>query len=352
MPGTETVKEKKDTRRRGKGRKSKSSSSSKKAAHQQEEEHFEEEFQQEQEQLDQPITNEDVKDEQEQVEQGNENKIDNMFVESTSATVDAKVNEDPFSIPVADYGRLDLDVIQYFQGVEKMLDDEEKFETVEGKLELELFFSHFQMHSHLTNHNLPNSDRALFVSNVYREVELKELKVATDPESSRVLEKLLRASNDFQLRIFADRLRGSYASLFTHRFASHVCQTLLVLAADVMERELRGKSKLEGMDEATLESLKELPTMQQIFLDICEVWLNVLFPVPFIISQLRNLTMNSITTFSNSKTTLSPSCPTNSDPISSVSFSTSSLEKRSSAKAKTDRKRAKNTMDAKTMSGN
>ena len=82
-------------------------------------------------------------------------------------------------------------------------------------------------------------DQQLFLENVYTEVQGKELVLATDHSCSLVLEKLLRASNDFQLRVFFDKFNGNFLKLFTHRFASHVCQTLITLCADSVEREVK-----------------------------------------------------------------------------------------------------------------
>ncbi|KAI1321356.1 Nucleolar protein 9 [Mortierella claussenii] len=110
------------------------------------------------------------------------------------------------------FGFIDPDVQQYFKGVEQTL-DELNFETAE--------------------------EQQLFLENVYTEVQGKELVLATDHSCSLVLEKLLRASNDFQLRVFFDKFNGNFLKLFTHRFASHVCQTLITLCADAVEREVK-----------------------------------------------------------------------------------------------------------------
>lgn len=116
------------------------------------------------------------------------------------------------------------------------------------------------------------SDQQLFVSNVYSEVENKELVLATDHSCSMVLEKLLKISSDFEIRVFMDRLTGRYAELFTHRFASHVCQTLLTIAADIVERETRGES-VPGPDEGAKdkEDVGELLSMEQLVLSLCKV---------------------------------------------------------------------------------
>jgi nucleolar protein 9 len=84
--------------------------------------------------------------------------------------------------------------------------------------------------------------------NVYKEIEGKELLLACDCETSRVLEKILLKSSDLQLRIFVDRLSGHYITLSRDRFASHIIQTLLSLAVGVVDRELSSGVKREEME--------------------------------------------------------------------------------------------------------
>ena len=182
-------------------------------------------------------------------------------------------------------------------------------------------------------------DVSLLISSIYDQVKNNELSIATDPECSRIMEGILRASNDFQIRCFASTIAyrcvsvcqvflsrncllesvrllsdwlikeetpafglanlpflqlqspHSFHELFMHRFASHVCQTLLILAADIMERELKGESIVEVNDvevddvDAKLNSdatedqnaIANLPTMTTIFLNLCEVSSSLLY---------------------------------------------------------------------------
>ncbi|KAG0254284.1 Nucleolar protein 9 [Mortierella polycephala] len=139
------------------------------------------------------------------------------------------------------FGFIDPDVQQYFKGVEQTL-DELNFETAE--------------------------EQQLFLENVYTEVQGKELVLATDHSCSLVLEKLLRASNDFQLRVFFDKFNGNFLKLFTHRFASHVCQTLITLCADAVEREVRS-NELKTKEEL------EVPNEDGVLLSAEELILNM-----------------------------------------------------------------------------
>ncbi|KAG0218462.1 armadillo-type protein [Mortierella sp. GBAus27b] len=141
------------------------------------------------------------------------------------------------------FGFIDAEVQQYFKGVEKTL-DEQNFEAVE--------------------------EMQLFLENVYTEVQGKELVLATDHSCSLVLEKLLRVSNDFQLRVFFDKFNGNFLKLFTHRFASHVCQTLITLCADAVEREV--KSHDTQSKEEQKESQEEngvLLSAEELILNMC-----------------------------------------------------------------------------------
>ncbi|KAI7900603.1 armadillo-type protein [Cokeromyces recurvatus] len=140
----------------------------------------------------------------------------------------------------AHFGEVDEELLGYFKNVEQTLEDPQ-FETGE--------------------------DQRLFVENVYSEVDGNEFRLATNYSCSLILEKLLKISDSFQLRVFMDKLTGKTVELFVHRFASHVCQTLLTLAADVVERE-----QIEGAEEQTenKEEVGELLSMEKLVLELCE----------------------------------------------------------------------------------
>ncbi|KAI8138254.1 armadillo-type protein [Fennellomyces sp. T-0311] len=137
------------------------------------------------------------------------------------------------------YGEIDAEVLGYFKNVEETLDNPpfENAEELRG-----------------------------FVSAVYEEVEGNELVLLTDPSCSVIVEKLLRISDGFQLRVFGDRIGGRSVELFTHQWGSHVCQTLLTLGASVVDQEV----KENGSDTKMNESSEELRSMQQLVLDMCE----------------------------------------------------------------------------------
>ena len=71
------------------------------------------------------------------------------------------------------------------------------------------------------------------------ELRSHELTVATDPECSVVLERLLPSMGDWGRRVLGDTFAGSWETLMRHRFGSHVVQSWIRLGADAIEREVR-----------------------------------------------------------------------------------------------------------------
>ncbi|CEP07225.1 hypothetical protein [Parasitella parasitica] len=171
-----------------------------------------------------------------------------MDVDSTANNAPAAAQEGPGGVvfndqhfQAAHFGEVDEELLGYFKNVEQTLDDPH-FETGE--------------------------DQRLFVENVYSEVDGNEFRLSTNYSCSLILEKLLKVSDSFQLRVFMDKLSGKTVELFAHRFASHVCQTLLTLAADVVEREqLEGASASET---PVKEGEGELLSMEDLILGVCE----------------------------------------------------------------------------------
>jgi nucleolar protein 9 len=64
-----------------------------------------------------------------------------------------------------------------------------------------------------------------------------EVALSLDYDTSRILEKLLYLLNSVDIRIFTDKLMGNYLELTLNVFASHVVQTLLIIASDIMHLE-------------------------------------------------------------------------------------------------------------------
>ncbi|KAI9006925.1 armadillo-type protein [Hyaloraphidium curvatum] len=158
----------------------------------------------------------------------------------TEEPEDEVVAELPAAPPQAFYGPVPSDVRQYVMNLDSLL-DEQTFEDAE--------------------------EQSAFVGNVFRGLSDNELRLATDVDCSVVLEKLLRLSDDFQLRVFMDRLTGRFADLFRHQYASHVVQTLITVAADVVDREVRD-SNSDGPQPVTGEEGVLLP-MQDLIVAMC-----------------------------------------------------------------------------------
>ena len=107
-----------------------------------------------------------------------------------------------------------------------MLEDEEQeyFRRADQLLELNDFPS--------------DEDRSLFLANVYREAEGKELKIACSQSCSRLMERLILLSTTEQKKKLFEKFNGNFAHLVQHRFASHCCETLFIQSATVVTEEL------------------------------------------------------------------------------------------------------------------
>lgn len=111
----------------------------------------------------------------------------------------------------------------------------------------------------LENNDFPSDeDRSLFLANVYREAEGKELKIACSQGCSRLMERLILLSTTEQKKALFRKFEGNFAHLVQHRFASHCCETLFVQSAGVVTEELTADTKkdvVEGEEVVLMESL-------------------------------------------------------------------------------------------------
>ncbi|KAJ1888269.1 Nucleolar protein 9 [Kickxella alabastrina] len=173
---------------------------------------------------------------------------DSLFFLDTNAQAD-NMEEQMEKVSPASYGLVNPDLQKYLKSCEGML-DEPKFETGE--------------------------DRDIFVNNVYSEMKNFELQLTTDHECSRILEKLFHISSDYQIRRFAALTREDTIRLVVHRFSSHALQTMLLLSAGALERELRGEcSDFDGSAEVDESSSNQavrtvLPTFEELVLGLAE----------------------------------------------------------------------------------
>jgi nucleolar protein 9 len=94
-----------------------------------------------------------------------------------------------------------------------------------------------------------DEERSLFLENVYREADGKELKIACSQSCSRLMERLILLSSTEQKKKLFEKFAGNFAHLVQHRFASHCCETLFIQSAPVVTEELTADSKKKGEDE-------------------------------------------------------------------------------------------------------
>ncbi|KAL8726925.1 MAG: hypothetical protein Q9166_006414 [cf. Caloplaca sp. 2 TL-2023] len=131
-----------------------------------------------------------------------------------------------------------------------LLDEEEQeyFKRADSMLELD----HFN----------DAEERELFLANVYKEANGKELKIANSQSCSRLMERLILMSTPNQLKALFQKFSGHFLHLAQHRFASHCCETLFTEAAPIVSEELTARAKAQSVTHT-----KETSTAEQLFLD-------------------------------------------------------------------------------------
>jgi nucleolar protein 9 len=130
-----------------------------------------------------------------------------------------------------------------------MLEDEEQeyFRRADELLELNDFPS--------------DEERSIFLANVYKEAEGKELKIACSQSCSRLMERLILLSTVQQKKKLFAEFAGNIAHLVQHRFASHCCEMLFIQSAPIVTAELTADSKKKGEEEK-----EEEISMESLFL--------------------------------------------------------------------------------------
>ncbi|EIW82459.1 ARM repeat-containing protein [Coniophora puteana RWD-64-598 SS2] len=149
----------------------------------------------------------------------------------------------------APFGYVDADIKAYFRNVDEQLRNWQQDGTsVDQGDEVD-----------------PNEERRIFFLAALSEMSGNEKQLATDPDCSVILERMIHSMDDFVRRVFIDSLTGSFNILLKHRFASHVCQTLFTTANATVSRESRGFIATQ-----TNADKGELRTLTRLLLDICE----------------------------------------------------------------------------------
>ncbi|KAF2011713.1 ARM repeat-containing protein [Aaosphaeria arxii CBS 175.79] len=109
------------------------------------------------------------------------------------------------------YGMLDEDEQEYFKRADELLE---------------------------LNQFADAEERSLFLENVYKEADGKELKIASSQSCSRLMERLILLSTPVQLKGLFQKFSGHFLNLVQHRFASHCCEALFIKAAPTVTQEV------------------------------------------------------------------------------------------------------------------
>lgn len=83
-------------------------------------------------------------------------------------------------------------------------------------------------------------DREQMLDNILEELKHQTASIMEDRQGSVVAEKIVRRLTPVQLRVMLSRCRGYMLSLANNRYSSHVLQTLLSVAGQIIEQELSG----------------------------------------------------------------------------------------------------------------
>ncbi|CAH7666660.1 armadillo-type protein [Phakopsora pachyrhizi] len=109
-------------------------------------------------------------------------------------------------------------------------------------------------------------ERQLILRAALNELAGHELSLATDSETSVILERIIYSMDDFAKLVLIDRFVENFSDLCTHRHASHVIQTLLALLTSTLHLESNDKLQ-EVIDQNKAEG-GELPTISLLLAQI------------------------------------------------------------------------------------
>ena len=110
-------------------------------------------------------------------------------------------------------------------------------------------------------------EKNLFLNNLWKEAKGKELKIANSQSCSRLMERLIAASNPIHLKALWMKFSTHFLNLSQHRFASHCCEALFRKTANIVTMEMSasaGDIVTEGPDG------EELTSMENMFLSCVE----------------------------------------------------------------------------------
>nr|POF02224.1 nucleolar protein 9 [Quercus suber] len=102
-------------------------------------------------------------------------------------------------------------------------------------------------------------EKKLFLADVYKQAEGKELKIAQSQGCSRLLERLIQVWDSEQLKGLYEKFAENFIHLISHRFASHCCEALFLRAGALVTEEMKAKEEPSvTFENLFLSALKEL----------------------------------------------------------------------------------------------
>ncbi|KAI9602881.1 hypothetical protein H4Q26_002188 [Puccinia striiformis f. sp. tritici PST-130] len=114
-------------------------------------------------------------------------------------------------------------------------------------------------------------ERQLLLRSALTELGGHELALASDPETSIILERIIYSMDGFAKRVLADRFIGSFVDLCNHRHGSHVVQTLLASTASLLDEEAHlGQSQSRKATQDDPDNDDDLPLMSDLLSQACE----------------------------------------------------------------------------------
>ncbi|KAG8932243.1 Nucleolar protein 9 [Tulasnella sp. 417] len=117
----------------------------------------------------------------------------------------------------------------------------------------------------------------LFLDATVSELKEKELALATDPECSKIIERISHVVDHGARRGLLRALSGSYPTLVKHRFGSHVCQTFLKVAAESLHDEAMDDDTSKPGSESDTSIERLLVSAAKELLPVCPSMLSDLF---------------------------------------------------------------------------
>ncbi|KAA1103169.1 Nucleolar protein 9 [Puccinia graminis f. sp. tritici] len=176
-----------------------------------------------------------------------------------------RFNADIKDPDVADFPQLTPDLRAYWKEIDEKLQEFER-----------LGLGAYHSHSNKANQNDEAEDddedeRQLLLRSALTELGGHELALASDPETSIILERVIYSMDGFAKRVLADRFIASFVDLSNHRHGSHVLQTLLSSSADLLDEEAplnQSNSKKKAQDDS--EQDENLPLMSDLLSQACD----------------------------------------------------------------------------------